>query len=53
MAFTTKFRLAAFATVIGVVGITFGFGAANTALDKKEGCERPGYISVAYGICSR
>ncbi len=51
MATTTKLRLAAFASVISVLGLTFGFVGANTALDKKEGCASPTYVSVAYGIC--
>ncbi len=51
MATTTKFRLAAFATVISVLGLTFGFVGANSALDKADGCVAPSYASVAYGIC--
>ena len=51
MAMTTKIRLAAFASIIGVLGVTFGFVGANSALDKKEGCIDPSYVTVAYGIC--
>ena len=51
MGATTKLRLAAYGTLISILGLTFGYVGANTALDKTEGCISPSYASVAYGIC--
>ena len=51
MSETTKLRLAAFAIVTSVLGVTFGFVGVNSALDKKEGCISPSSVTVAYGIC--
>ena len=51
MATTIRLRVAAFGTLIGIVGLTVGFVGVNSALDKAGGCVSPTYVSVAYGIC--
>ena len=51
MGATTKLRLATYGALISILGLTFGYVGANTALDKTEGCINPSHASVAYGIC--
>jgi hypothetical protein len=51
MGATTKLRLAAFGTVIGILGLTFGYVGSHVAMDKTAGCVSPSYASVAYGVC--
>ena len=50
MARTMKLKLAAFGGVIGVLGMSLGLTATTRALEAED-CSKPGYVSLAYGIC--
>ncbi len=50
MARTMKLKLAAFGGAMGLIGISLGWSTVDRALETED-CSRPGYVSMAYGIC--
>ena len=48
---TTKLRLAAWGGTLAILGLGFGYGVVDTALEKDSCQSRPSLVSIAYALC--